>query len=254
MLALEFPPVSHLIDWPDIWLKDSAFGINKVVILMWASAIVVIAFFAIATRANALVPKGAQNIAESLVDFIRRDIVLSNIGHEGLGWTPFLTTLFAFIFVCNLWGIIPFLQMPVNARMALPAFLSILIWVLYNFVGIRKQGFFGYFKGIMFPPGVPKALYVLVTPIELVSTIIVRPLSLAVRLFANLLAGHLVLVTFAIITASLFDSSALPVILPFSFGLLIALTGFEVLVAVLQAFIFTILAAVFIGGAMHPEH
>lgn len=254
MLALEFPPVSHLIDWPDIWLKDSAFGINKVVILMWASAAIVIAFFAVAARAKALVPKGVQNAAESVVDFIKNDIVLSNIGPEGLAFTPFLTALFMFIFVCNLWGIIPFLQMPVNARMALPALLAILIWALYNIVGIVKQGFFGYFKGIMFPPGVPKALYILVTPIELVSTIIVRPLSLAVRLFANLLAGHLVLVTFAIITASLFDSSALPVILPFSFGLLIALTGFEVLVAVLQAFIFTILAAVFIGGAMHPEH
>jgi F-type H+-transporting ATPase subunit a len=106
----------------------------------------------------------------------------------------------------------------------------------------------------MFPPGVPKALYILVAPIELVSTIFVRPLSLMVRLFANLLAGHLVLVTFAIITASLVDASALPVILPFSFGLLIALTGFEILVAVLQAFIFTILAAVYIGGALHPEH
>ncbi|MGH2684259.1 MAG: F0F1 ATP synthase subunit A, partial [Actinomycetota bacterium] len=131
---------------------------------------------------------------------------------------------------------------------------AVLIWIFFNFIGIKSQGFFGYFKSMLFPPGVPKALYILVTPIEFVSTIFVRPLSLAVRLFANMLAGHLLLVTFAVITASVLEPSGLAVIWPFSFGLLVALTGFEVLVAVLQAFIFTILAAVYIGGAMHPEH
>ena len=144
--------------------------------------------------------------------------------------------------------------MPVNARIALPVFLAVIIWFMFNIVGIVKQGPFGYLRSIMFPPGVPKALYILVTPIELVSTLIVRPLSLSVRLFANMLAGHLLLVSFAVITASLLDPSPLIVIWPFSFLLLVALTGFEVLVAVLQAFIFTILAAVYIGGSMHPEH
>jgi len=105
---------------------------------------------------------------------------------------------------------------------------------------------------MLFPPGVPKALYLLVTPIELVSTLFVRPLSLAVRLFANMLAGHLILVSFAVITAALFEATIVGAALPGA--LLVALTGFEVLVALLQAYIFTILAAVFIGGAMHPEH
>jgi F-type H+-transporting ATPase subunit a len=254
ILGLEFPPISHLINWPDFWFKDSALAVNKVVLLMWVSALLVIGLFVIASRPRALVPKGVQNFAESITEFIRDGIVLENIGPEGLHWTPFLTSLFVFIFTCNIWGIVPFLQMPVNARMALPMFMALIVWLLYNFVGMKSQGPLRYFTNIMFPPGVPKALYVLVAPIELVSTIFVRPLSLMVRLFANMLAGHLVLVTFAIITASLVDASALPVILPFSFGLLIALTGFEVLVAVLQAFIFTILAAVYIGGALHPEH
>jgi F-type H+-transporting ATPase subunit a len=136
--------------------------------------------------------------------------------------------------------------------MALPAFLAILVWVVFNFVGIKHQGLGGYFKSMLFPPGVPKALYILVTPIELVSTLIVRPLSLAVRLFANMLAGHLLLVSFAVIATALFKATVVGAALPGA--LLIALTGFEVLVAVLQAFIFTILAAVYIGGAMHPEH
>ena len=112
--------------------------------------------------------------------------------------------------------------------------------------------FFGYFKSMCFPPGVPWPLYILIAPIEFVSTIFVRPLSLSVRLFANMLAGHLLLVTFAVLTASLWSATYIGAILPGS--LLVALTGFEMLVAVLQAFIFTILAAVYIGGAMNPEH
>jgi F-type H+-transporting ATPase subunit a len=195
-----------------------------------------------------------KNVAESTVDFIREGIVMQTMGAEGLVWTPLLLTFFTFIFVNNLWGIIPGAQMPVNARMALPLFMALLVWVLFVTVGIIKQGPIGYFKNIAFPPGVPKALYLLVTPIELVSTLIVRPLSHSVRLFANALAGHLILISFAVITAALFSASLAAVILPFSFFLLIALTGFELLVAFLQAYIFTILAGVYIGSSMHAEH
>jgi F-type H+-transporting ATPase subunit a len=109
---------------------------------------------------------------------------------------------------------------------------------------------------VLFPPGVPKALYVLVTPIEFISAIIVRPFSLAVRLFANMLAGHILLVTFALLTESLFQAKD-KILIPFGvlpMGMLIFLTGFEVLVAFLQAYIFTILAAVYIGSSMHAEH
>lgn len=252
LIALEFPPVSHLIEWPDMFGTSGPFGINKVVLLTFLAAILVGGFYLIAGRSQKLVPTGAQNFAETVVEFIQEGVILQTMGAEGLYWTPFLLTLFSFIFVTNIFGIIPFIQMPVNARMALPAFLAIVVWILFNFIGIKKQGFFGYFKSMLFPPGVPKALYILVTPIEFVSTIFVRPLSLAVRLFANMLAGHLLLVSFAVISAALFKATVVGAVLPG--GLLIALTGFEILVAVLQAFIFTILAAVYIGGAMHPEH
>jgi F-type H+-transporting ATPase subunit a len=125
--------------------------------------------------------------------------------------------------------------------------------VIYNFYGIKHQGLFGYLKNSLFPPGVPWYLYVIVTPIELVSTFVVRPFSLMIRLWANMVAGHLLLVTFAVLTATLWDSTyRLPAALPFA--MLVAMTGFEILVSVLQAFIFTILTAVYIGGAMHPEH
>jgi F-type H+-transporting ATPase subunit a len=254
ILGLEFPPISHLIEWPDIFLKDTAFAVNKVVLIMWVSALLAIALFVAGSRKRALVPTGVQNVAESIIDFVDDSIVMQTMGPDGRKFTPFLTCLFTFILFCNLWEVIPFVQMPANARMAMPMFFSLLVWLIFNVVGIAKQGFFHYFKGIMFPPGVPWPIYILVTPIELVSTILVRPLSLAVRLFANMLAGHLVLVTFAVISAALWVKSVNIVILPFSFLLLVALTGFEVLVSFLQAFIFTILAAVYIGGAMHPEH
>ncbi len=254
IVGIDFPPISHVIEWPALFLKDSWFEVNKVVVLMWVSVALVFAFFYAASRARKLVPTGVQNAGESVVQFIREGVILQTMGAEGLYWTPFLLMLFSFIFVCNIWEIIPGIQMPVNARIALPLFMALLVWVLFNFIGIKKQGFFGYFKAMLFPPGVPKALYLLVTPIELVSTLFVRPLSLSVRLFANMLAGHLLLVSFAVITATLFTLKVVVVIWPVSLALLIGLTGFEVLVAVLQAFIFTILTAVYIGGAMHPEH
>ena len=251
MLAIEFPPVSHLIEWPDLF-GSGPFAVNKVVLLMWTAALLTFLLFFVAGRQAQLVPTGVQNVAESVIDFVREQVILQTMGPEGLSWTPFLVTLFTFIFVGNIFEVVPFVQMPVNARIALPAFMAIVVWVLFNVVGIRHQGFFGYFKAMMFPPGVPKPIYVLVTPIELVSTLIVRPFSLMIRLFANMLAGHLILVSFAVLADALFDATIAGAALPGA--LLVALTGFEILVSGLQAYIFTILAAVFIGGAMHPEH
>lgn len=248
LLALDFPPVSHVIEWPDF----GPLGINKIVLLMWVSALIAFLFMWSAGRNFKLVPSGVQNLGETFVDFIENQVIMQTMGKEGLSFTPFLGTLFIYILICNTWGIIPGLQMPVNARIALPAFLAVLVWFIYNAVGIKNNGFFGYFKSFMFPPGVPVFLYLLVTPIEFVSTIFVRPLSLAVRLFANMLAGHLILVSFAVLTTALFEVFPPLAVLPGA--LLVALTGFEVLVIFLQAYIFTILAAVFIGGAMHPEH
>jgi F-type H+-transporting ATPase subunit a len=255
--ALHFPPIGELVEWPGIFLKDTPFEVNKVVLLMWAGALIVFLLFWAAGRAASsgnLVPTGVQTIVEGGIDFVRNDIILQTMGPAGLPWTPFLVTIFFFVFITNIFEVIPFIQFPVNARMALPAFMALMVWVIFNVVGIRAQGLGGYFKSMLLPPGVPKALLPLVALIEFISTIFVRPFSLAVRLFANMLAGHLLLVTFAVLSATLWQASPLAIVLPLPFLMLILLTGFEILVAVLQAFIFTILAAVYIGGAMHPEH
>jgi F-type H+-transporting ATPase subunit a len=254
VFGLDFPPINEVIRWRD------AFGnLNKIGMIAVLASGIAILIFLLASRYNPNeAPKGVRNLAEMLVDFIEENIVMQTIGKDGLGWTPFLLSLFIFIYLCNLPGIIPIMQMPATGRMAIPLFLSVIVWVVYNAVGIKHQGFIGYFKGIMFPPGVPKPIYLLLTPIELVSTIIVRPFSLAIRLFANMLAGHMLLVTFALLSAAMFEAQTkkfllVPMgILPM--GMLIFLTVFEVLVGFLQAYIFTILTAVYIGGARHPEH
>ena len=252
ILAFEFPPINELLRW-----KDVVPGLNKVGLIAIAAALIGSLIFLSAARKDPKVaPKGTRNLAEVIVEFIENNIIMQTMGRDGLGWTPFLLTLFLFVYLCNVPGIIPFIQMPATARMAIPMFLAVLVWVVFNVQGIRHQGPIGYFKNLMFPPGVPKALYILITPIELISTLIIRPFSLAVRLFANMLAGHLLLVIFALLSEALFqarDKILIPIGI-FPFFMLVFLTGFEVLVAFLQAYFFTILAAVYISGAVHPEH
>ncbi len=253
IFALEFPPISHLFDWPTIWFDGTVFAINKTVLIYIASTLVTMAIFAMAGRQRAtLVPAGVQHVAESGINFVEESVIMQTIGPEGKKFLPFLTTMFFFILFSNITEVIPFIQFPANSRMAMPITLAVLVWAIYNFLGVKHQGLFGYLKNSLFPPGVPKALYLIVTPIELVSTFVVRPFSLAIRLWANMVAGHLLLVTFAILSATLWDAAYVAAALPFV--MLILMTGFEILVSFLQAFIFTILTAVYIGGAMHPEH
>lgn len=252
MLALKFPEINQLLRWKDLFP-----GFNKIAIIAILATVISIVLFILATRRPTTeAPKGARNFAEVIVEFIENGVIMQTMGKDGLGWTPFLLTTFLFIYLCNVPGIIPFFQMPATARMAVPMFLALLVWVVFNATGIKHQGVGGYLKSVLFPPGVPKALYILVTPIELISVFLVRPFSLAVRLFANMLAGHILLITFALLSEALFQAKDL-ILIPFGilpFFMLLFITSFEVLVAFLQAYIFVILAAVYIGGAAHPEH
>ncbi|MGI8939156.1 MAG: F0F1 ATP synthase subunit A [Iamia sp.] len=254
ILGLEFPPVSHAINWPGIFFEGTPFEVNKVVILMWLSVALVFGFYMAAGRKQELVPRGLQNAAESAVEFIREGIIVQTMGQSGMGYAPFLLGMFSFIFVCNIWEIIPGAQMPVNARIAVPILMTAIVWVMYIVVGIKNQGPIGYFKNSVFPPGVPKPLYVLVAPIELATLLFVRPLSLSVRLFANMLAGHLLLISFAVLSTALVAAKFWAVLAIATGGLLVGLVAFEILVSFLQAYIFTILTAVYIGDSQNPEH
>ncbi len=253
MLALEFPPINEVIRWQDIFPT-----FNKVALIACLASIIGITIYFLASRRDPLVaPTGVRNVAESGVEFIEEQIVMQTIGRDGLGWTPFLLTIFIFVYLCNLPGIVPILQMPATARMALPLFLAILVWLTYNVVGFKHNGL-SYLTGMLWPRNVPVAMRPLVGLIEFLSNIVLRPFSLAVRLFANMLAGHMLLVTFALLTdAMLFAQTQQLLLKPMSilpFFMLLFLTVFEVLVGLLQAYIFTILTAVYIGLAAHPEH
>jgi F-type H+-transporting ATPase subunit a len=253
VFSLEFPPINEILRWQDIFPT-----FNKVALIGVLAALIATILYLLAIRKDPMVaPRGVRNVAESSVEFVENGIVMETMGRDGLGWTPFLLALFVFIWFCNLPGIIPIFQMPATARMALPLFLALMVWVIFIGVGFKHQGV-GYLKSALFPPGVPKALYILVTPIEFISTFLVRPFSLAVRLFANMLAGHILLVTFALLTDALFTAQTKQLLLKplgvLPLAMLIFLTAFEVLVGFLQAYTFTILTAVYIGGATHPDH
>ena len=253
VFALEYPPINHLFDWPAFLFDGTPLAINKTALIYLVAAAATMVLFGLAGRPRqSLVPSGVQHVAESGLNFIEDSVVMQTIGPDGRKFMPFLTSLFFFILFSNITEVIPGVQFPANSRMAVPMLLALLVWVIFNLAGIRSQGLFGYLKNSLFPPGVPKALYVLVTPIEFVSTFVMRPFSLAIRLWANMVAGHLLLVTFAVLSTALWDATYVGAVL--TFPMLILMTGFEILVSVLQAYIFTILTAVYIGGSMHPEH
>ena len=255
VFGLEFPPVSHLVEWPDFALKGNAyFAFNKIALLVILSSVLTFTLFALAGRKAQLVPTGIQNVAESAIEFVRDGILMQTMGPHGMHWLPFLTTIFFFVFFNNLWEVIPGIQMPVSARMAVPGFLALMVWIIYNFQGIRHQGLIGYAKSAFVPQGVPMAFLPLVAFIEFISKIFLQPFSLAVRLFANMLAGHLLLVTFGVLSAALWSKTPLLAILPLPFAMLILLTGFEIFVAGLQAFIFTMLTSLYINAAQSADH
>src|SRR5262245_2785820 len=253
MFALEFPPINEVIRWDELFPSFNKVGIIACLAVIIGSSIYIIA----ARRDPMVAPKGVRNLAEVGVEFIEDQIVMQTIGRDGLGWTPFLLTLFIFVYLCNLPGIIPILQFPATARMAIPFFLALVVWLVYNTVGFKHNGL-SYLGGMLWPRNVPVAMRPLVGLIEFLSNILLRPFSLAVRLFANMLAGHMLLVTFALLAdALLFAETKQLLLKPLTIlplFMLLFLTAFEILVGLLQAYIFTILTGVYIGLARHPEH
>ncbi|WP_234995798.1 F0F1 ATP synthase subunit A [Streptoalloteichus hindustanus] len=232
------------------------FEINRIMLIRLVMTVVVAAFFLIAMRRPKLVPRGVQNLGEYALDFVRVHIAEEVMGREnGRRFLPLLTTFFFLVWACNLAGVIPLFNIAGSAVVGLPLVLSVVTYVVFNYAGIKSQGFGRYLKNQLIPSGVPVYMLPLVLPIELVSTFILRPFTLTVRLLANMMAGHLMLVLFFSATSFLlFEATALfkPVgVLSFAMGFVFTL--FELLVQFLQAYIFTMLTAVYIDLAMH-EH
>ncbi len=249
--AFTFPPIDELFVWKDILFEDTWYAINKTSLLCMVSALLIILIFVGGSRRMKLVPTKFQSVLESTYEFVDRGITKDVIGNDAGRFTPFLGSLFLFILFLNLWEIIPFIQFPPTSRFGIPLFLALMVYVLYWYLGFRHQGI-KYLTGHLFPAGVPVALYILVTPIELVQILLVRPFSLAVRLLANMMAGHILLTALALLTVYTLENA--PIIAVGPFLLNIGVTAFELLVAFLQAYIFTLLTAVYIADSLHAEH
>jgi F-type H+-transporting ATPase subunit a len=250
---IPFPPKVEDF-FPAPLFSLGGFDVTKFALLVWVAVALIIIFFALSYRDPKLVPGRLQWMAESIYGFARENMAKDMIGPEGLRFAPYLATLFCFILVNNLFGIIPFVQIAPTSHIAFPAMLAVISWVMFVYVGIRRFGFLKYLKKTLILPA-PLFILPLLIPIEFLSTFVVRPFTLAVRLFANMFAGHIILLVFTLGGFVLLNAGALfaPVSL-FSWLLTLALTFLETLVALLQAFIFTVLTSSYIQGALAEEH
>lgn len=256
----ELPPVNELFRFPALPFSEgwSLFGvdvsINRTVLIVFLTVVVAMAVFGAAFNSPKIVPNKLQAAAEAMVSFVRDRVAIEIIGPEGARFVPLLFTMFIFILLNNFAKITPAIMLPPTSRIAIPGFLAVISWLVFIGVGMKEQGPLTYFKEIAFPPGVPKPVYLVLTPIEIVSNIILRPFTLAIRLFANMVAGHiLVVITLITIHAFLVWGPGLPVGL---FALLVSplVFGFELFIIALQAYIFTMLTAVYISSSLHPAH
>jgi F-type H+-transporting ATPase subunit a len=230
-----------------------SFHFTKPMLLALLSAAAVIAFFLAAFGNPKLIPRGAQNLGEMGILFVRDQILRPMMGKEGDSYLPFLVSLFFFIWVMNLMEIIPVAQFPAMSRIAFPVALMLMVYGTYTYLSIKRQGLGGYFKN-MIPKGVPWPILFILAPVEVAQYIVVRPFTLAVRLFANMFAGHILVAVFTLASWYLFSAGIGLLFSATSFVLVIALTLFEMLIQALQAYIFTILTAQYIGGAYETGH
>lgn len=250
------PSISEF--YPDpLLFAGTIFEFNRIELVRVIAAILMIVIFWLVARHAKIVPGRGQAAVEMALDFVRVQIVEEVMGKErAKRFVPFLTTLFIAIVFFNMTGVIPFLNIAGTSLIGLPIIMALWVYVMYLAVGIKKHGLGGYLKNSLFPPGVPKAIYLLLTPIEFLQVFVLRPATLALRLAANMIAGHLLLVLcFAATQYFFFEATgalkgAGVVSLAAGFGF----TLFEIFVALLQAYVFVMLSSVYLNMALEEEH
>jgi len=246
---LDFEPffTIHIPQFPTLFGLDIT--PTKHVFFMWLTALLLVILFYIVARSykKSLVPKGIANVFEVMILFVRDEIVKPTLGEGYEKFVPYLLTLFFFILFGNLLGLIPY-SSTFTSNIAVTATLAIFSFFAIQIGGIRQNGFFSYVKGLV-PKGIPSWMLIIMIPVEILS-LFTKPFALAIRLFANMIAGHIVILSmlgliFFIGTYFVAPASVL-------FAIFIYLL--EILVALIQAYIFTILTSLFIGMAVHQEH
>lgn len=233
--------------------------LTKASVLLVLGAALAYLFLAMTSRRSAIVPSKAQYLGEQAYTFVRNGIAQDVIGGRNYSrYVPLLVSLFFFLLVNNLFGIVPILAFAPFSKASFAYGLAALVWIIYNVVGILDKGFLGYLKHSTVPSGVPAWILPLLIPLEFLSNIIIRPVTLSLRLFANMFAGHLLVILFSTGGAYLLiDATGSVVLKPagvlaFVMGVLV---GFlEVVVAILQAYVFTLLTAQYISGVLASDH
>ncbi|MEV5984836.1 F0F1 ATP synthase subunit A [Streptomyces sp. NPDC052051] len=230
------------------------FEFNKVMLLALITTALVVTFFALAFGKAKVVPGKLQLIAEAGYDFVRRGIVYETLGkREGEKYVPLMVSLFFFVWIMNIWSVIPLAQFPVSSLIAFPTVLALVVYITWISLTFKRHGFVGFFKNVT---GYDKSLggvLPLVMVIEFFSNLIVRPFTHAVRLFANMFAGHLMLVMFTVASWYLMNSYMIPAA-GVSFVMTIAMILFELFVQAVQAYVFVLLACSYIQGALAEHH
>ena len=245
-------PGLHSFEFEPLWgLQWGPFALTKPVLITIIMTIVVAIVMTAAFRNAKLVPRGLQNVVEYFYDFIRVGICRDVIGKGGESWAPYLATLFLFIFSLNFMGIFPVAQIAPTSITAYTWPLAILSYLIMWSVGIKHQGLGRYLKGALVPEGAPWWVLPILTPIELLSTFVFRPVTLSIRLFANMFAGHILILVFSIAVEYFLIPHVAVLVSGLSFIMVAVLTAFELVVQILQAYIFTVLTASYIGEAMH---
>jgi F-type H+-transporting ATPase subunit a len=232
-------------------------GVTKPIIQLVLSAVVLFLLFRAMSAKRAMVPGRLQFAGEGMYSFVRNSMGRDIIGsHDFMRFVPYLFTLFFFILLNNFFASIPFIQFPTFSRAGMVYGLAALSWIIYNAVGIKKHGFVGYLKHQTVPAGINGPMLGLLVPLEFMSNIVVRPVTLALRLFANMLAGHLLLILFALGGEYLLleASGAVKPVGILAWALFIAISFLELLVQFLQAYVFVLLNAMYISGAIAEEH
>lgn len=255
--TFEPPSLDHEFFPPGILFDGTPFELNRILLVRLLAVAVLMFVFWLALRKPKVVPGKGQSLAEIAIGFVKTQIADGILGEKlGHKYLPLLVTLFFGIFAMNITGIIPGLNIAGTSLIGMPLVLAVVAYVAFIWAGSREVGFGTFVKNALFPSGVPWPMYILLTPIEFINVFIVRPVSLALRLFLNMMVGHLLLVlTFSATNFFVFTMGGLDA----GFGVVTLLGGFvmtlvEILAAVLQAFVFTLLTAVFIQQAAAKSH
>ncbi len=243
--------------WQPLFGTDGAFAITRASIVILLSVGLLSWWLLASTRRAQVVPGKSQFFTEQVYGLVRNSVARDIIGsRDFLRFVPLLFSMFVLILLNNLFGVIPPIQFPTMSRFAFPVALALIVFVVYHVVGIRNMGLSGYFKH-MVPPGVPGWVLVILFPLELLTYFFTRPVTLALRLFGNMFAGHLLLVLFITGGEYLVLESGNAAYIPvgiFSWLMAFVMTVFELLVEFLQAYIFVLLTALYIAGSLADEH